>query len=476
MKRLFLCILAMLLLLTAACEKEPPVPTQPQATTPTQAQTEPTVPTQPTDPLSLFREEMKPPIMAVADFGFPTLSEDFGILDYLMDEYPAWMAEHDFIAAIPQERTVLTCQFDDWDAWGNLLCIVPRDPMATLSVTVARYTDDEMTPTEEVAYRSETGEPILLLADISDGIDISVVITDGNGQSISWVPYWEFCEVLSGDGTYGSHVMYFSPVSEKTAYQKALDSGWVVPDRSFLADHYWWSDYGYSMVLYYNPGQIYDGIAYLYEDDGTGVHCVTYHGNWQFKRGNLYLNMKHVDDGTVKFQGDFPILVDSDGNGWLAIFRTENGIGLPQFFDGIEYDELAPMGSDATSPYENALYEGFRQPEAEELVNTAWVSLCNYAIDLNDDGVPGNNGGEAVLYDINEDGGYIQSYTGTWQLEGSMLHLLLIPENEDGVFIDDSFPILILDEKLWIGRNEYGNCLPWFYDDLMADVLTIAKG
>ena len=92
MKRLFFCILAMLLLLSAAaCAKEPPAPTQPQATvptqetTPTQAQTEPTVPTQPADPLSLFREEMKPPIMAVADFGFPTLSEDFGILDYLMD-------------------------------------------------------------------------------------------------------------------------------------------------------------------------------------------------------------------------------------------------------------------------------------------------------------------------------------------------------------------------------------------------------
>ena len=46
-----------------------------------------------------------------------------------------------------------------------------------------------------------------------------------------------------------------------------------------------------------------------------------------------------------------------------------------------------------------------------------------------------------------------------------MLQLSLVPEFEDGYLNDDSFPVLMLDGELWIGRNECGNALPHFYDD-----------
>ena len=97
-------------------------------------------------------------------------------------------------------------------------------------------------------------------------------------------------------------------------------------------------------------------------------------------------------------------------------------------------------------------------------------------MDLLDDGVPGDNAGEVIIYDVADSGAYTVSYTGSWSFEDGMLHLMLVPKNADGYFIDDSFPILMLDEQLWLGRNEYGNCLPYFYSDMMADILWQPKG
>ena len=48
--------------------------------------TDPTQSTEPADALSALRADMLPPVMAVADLGFPTLSEEFGIQDYLPEE------------------------------------------------------------------------------------------------------------------------------------------------------------------------------------------------------------------------------------------------------------------------------------------------------------------------------------------------------------------------------------------------------
>lgn len=470
MKRfmIFAVILALLLSFTACGDSKidhftkPTAPTQPVQTT------QPTVVTQPEDSLSLFRKEIGEPLVAIADFGFPALSEEFEILDFLMDEFPSWMQTHAFIAQIPQERIIRTC---DYDAWGNLLCVVPKDPAATVCVTATLYTETEpYEPIEtEELYRSSAGEPILLLADIFEQRRFTVVITDSTGESVSYTPYWEYL----GEENFAETVWDFSPLSEKTAYDNALDYGWYVPDDAFRGDHFWHSDYGYELELCYEPGEMYDGTAWIYEDDGTGVYEVTYQGNWLYAEGCLRLNMTNNQDGSLVIQGDFPILLDPFAEGWLGIFPTAEGVELPQFA-GMEYDQLYPA-SITEDPYEYALSQGWRQPELSELTDTFWLSF-DYAIDLLEDAVPGDNGGNAILYDVSENGAYNQSYTGTWSYEDGMLHLLLIPENENGYFVDDSFPILMLDGQLWIGRNSNGVGLPHFYGDQLADTLEQPKG
>jgi len=67
-------------------------------------------------------------------------------------------------------------------------------------------------------------------------------------------------------------------------------------------------------------------------------------------------------------------------------------------------------------------------------------------------------------------------YSGSWDYADGMLHLTLIPKSGDGTFVDASFPVLILDGYLWIGRNDDGIALPYFHADQQADTLEQPKG
>ena len=335
MKRvcIFALLLAVMLTFTACDEKTP----GPDMTKPS---TQPTAETKNNsqklqNSLSIFRRDMGQTIVAVADFGFPELSEAFEIMDYLLDEYPIWMADHDFIGDIPEERVIRTCGYEDW---GNLLCVVPRDPEATVRIEITRYMD--ISPYEKVdaVYHSESGEPILLLADISEEIAITVWITDSEGENASYIPYWDSLS----DDKFTKKVMDFSPLSEKTAYDNAVDYGWMKPHMTLLAGSLWHSDWGYELELCDNPGEVYDGEAYIYEDDGTSTYEITYKGYWRYSDGMLHLNMENSADHSIVIQEAFPVLTDPFKEGWLGIFRTAEGVGLPQFYD-LEYDELSPI-------------------------------------------------------------------------------------------------------------------------------------
>lgn len=477
MKRLSAGIMAFIMLLSlTACGKEPAgSAVEPAVDLTTVSISEPATQTTNSerDSLTIFREEMPDVVMAASDFGFPELSEEFGIMDHLLDEYPNWMAAHDFISNIPEKRIIRTCDYEDG---GELLCFVPKDPNATVCVNAIRYTEtlprEEQKP-EEI-YRSEGGEPILLLTEITEVLHISVTVTDSNGRTATFKPYWDYFE----NEEIAKVVMDFTPVSEKTAYDNAVDYGWIVPDETFRTDHFWHSDYGYELELRYNPDQFYDGEAYIYSNNGYGLYLPAYEGYWSYANGFLTLKMDHAEDIPVGFEESFPVLIDPFNKGYLGLFRTEDGVGIPQFEDYIEYDELWPINDGPLTPYKEALWQGWVEPGLDELMNTGWQSksICTYAIDLMDDAVPGDNGGNVIVYDVNENGAYSQSYSGSWDYADGMLHLTLIPESGDGTFVDASFPVLILDGYLWIGRNDDGFALPYFDADQQADSLEQPKG
>ena len=142
----------------------------------------------------------------------------------------------------------------------------------------------------------------------------------------------------------------------------------------------------------------------------------------------------------------------------------------------VSYEYFRRVTGNTESPYEYALSEGWRVPELPQLMDTFWLSRSGYALELADDSVPGDKGGWAKLYDVDEIGAYTESYSGYWQYEDGLLHLSLVPANGNGVFVDDSFPVLMLDGELRIGRTANGIGLPHFYSDMLMDTLEQPKG
>ena len=87
-----------------------------------------------------------------------------------------------FLVQIPRENIVGTD--------GNLFCVVPTDENATVAVNWTPW--DEATETygeTKVLYRSETGDPFLLMTtNTAWCLETEVIITDSSGEVMIWYP------------------------------------------------------------------------------------------------------------------------------------------------------------------------------------------------------------------------------------------------------------------------------------------------
>ena len=96
------------------------------------------------------------------------------------------LTDYPFIVNIPKERYVETA-----DSGDEIYCIIPTD--TTSSVAVNEWLMNENNgyygESGNILYKSESGEPILLRANISDVVpDKQVVIVNSSGEVLDWNP------------------------------------------------------------------------------------------------------------------------------------------------------------------------------------------------------------------------------------------------------------------------------------------------
>ena len=110
-----------------------------------------------------------------------------GFPAWLRETNEAMLPEYPFIAEIDEGHII--------GGAGHLYCIVPVDENATVAINRVQW--NEKTQTDEVTevlYRSESGEPVLLFANL-DGVayeaDTLVFITDNNGNICEWYPSFD---------------------------------------------------------------------------------------------------------------------------------------------------------------------------------------------------------------------------------------------------------------------------------------------
>ena len=211
------------------------------------------------------------------------------------------------------------------------------------------------------------------------------------------------------------------------------------------------------------------------------------YGSWEFPDNDFYnellmLDMRELYDhcGNNEWVADVNYVGPWDTT-YTVTLTAEDILIKQNYFllDGaptVSYEYFRRVTGNTESPYDYAQSEGWQAPELSQLTDTFWLSWSGYALELMDDGTPGDNGGWAKLYDVDEIGAYTESYSGYWQYEEGLLHLSLVPAKGNGVFVDDSFPVLMLDGELRIGRTANGTGLPHFSSDMLMDTLEQPKG
>ena len=273
--------------------------------------------------------------------------------------FPAWLWEtneamllkYPFIAEIDEEHII--------GGAGHLYCIVPVDENATLAINRVQW--NEKTQTDEVTevlYRSESGEPVLLFANL-DGVayeaDTQLFITDSN-NTYEWYPGLDAESRLAPALSYDYHIWDFTEYTWQYAppsLAQWLADGWGGVTALSLAGS---ESYGMGWFYQTMVGQT-DRVAYFslrfYHDDESGGSVDlewSYEGSSDFEEmwsgfwtiesvmdGPSYVtlslslvggNRYETSDGPFYMSETYPLLISPSGTE-LLVGAGENGICLP---------------------------------------------------------------------------------------------------------------------------------------------------
>ena len=277
-----------------------------------------------------------------------------GFAAWLWETNEAMLRKYPFIAEIDAERII--------GGAGYLYCIVPVDENATLAINRVQWNaQTQQEEVTEVLYRSETGEPVLLFANL-DGVayeaDTQVFITDNNGNTCEWYPsldamsYLAPCISEAGDYLsfdFTEYAWYNAP-AEFSAW---LADGWSGMTALGLAgsqrDGMGWitetmvgetSRYAYFSLRFYPEDETGGSVdlEWVYEDSAD-IEAM-WSGFWTIQTipdGPSYVtlslslvggNRYETSDGPFYLSETYPLLISPSGTE-LLVGTGESGICLP---------------------------------------------------------------------------------------------------------------------------------------------------
>ena len=277
-----------------------------------------------------------------------------GFPSWLWETNEALLLEYPFIAEINEEHII--------GGAGHLYCIVPVNENATVAINRVRWNEkthtDEVT---EVLYRSESGEPVLLFANL-DGIayeaDTQVFITDNSGNTCEWYPsldamsYLAPCISEAGDYLsfdFTKYTYYDSP----SEFADWLSDGWSGMTALGLAGS---QSAGLNWITETTVGETgryaYFSLCFHPEDEAGGAVDLewTYKGSddteemwsgfWTIQTiqdGPSYVTLSlslvggknyGVTDGPMYLCETYPLLISPSGTE-LLVGAGKSGICLP---------------------------------------------------------------------------------------------------------------------------------------------------
>ena len=284
------------------------------------------------DSLNLLRGEMDAPhyLFAAAYIGSAAGGPDdfeLPMRDWVNETAPELCSRFTFIRNIPRERVV--------GSGGELYCVVPRDPNASLVVNRIRWNAniDRYEIVEEL-YSSQSGEPILLFACAEMQYraypDTEVVVTDSTGRDIAWYPIYG-AMALPYDFYNDVPQGYDFTVYSQEWYGDSGDVRWTGATGEQLTEHIWTWEGEYekqaamaTMALTRGNSAEQGRITFTWwysKDNGDPQEV--YEGDWLLTDGGKYLGLTMTRTGGRQYKkGEASTLVE-------GAFRIQ----VPEAFD-----------------------------------------------------------------------------------------------------------------------------------------------
>ncbi len=308
--------------------------------------------------LALLRDRINAPDIL---FGMAYLGYVGGLFDNGFEqEFPVWLRdsnqtlldEYPFIAEIDEDHII--------GGAGHLYCIVPVDENATISINRVQWNDETKAyEGTDVIYRAETGEPVLLFANL-DGVayepDTQIFITSNCGNTCEWYPALDAGSnlvpcIMDGE----CHSWDFTEYQYRSAGDLSiwLADGWLGPTALGLAGSDDWGmawcatgtawDTGRQamFLLTFYPGDETGGAVDLdWQYDGVEEFEEQWSGFWTIETemdmpSQVTISLSRVGgesydtaDGPMYISETYPIMIDRSGEN-LLIAEGENGVCLP---------------------------------------------------------------------------------------------------------------------------------------------------
>ena len=282
-----------------------------------------------------FSDEM---IFAVAYLGYRPEAEDSDLTEWLGENCAPMLEYMPFLLTIPPERIL---GGED----GELFCIIPRYDDSTVAVNRIQWVyagNGTHLENQEVLYRSEYGEPLLVFAhyeQMLDEPDVEIVVTAGQGASTTWYPGFDedgwlikatdengyFTMMDAGTYVYGDEWEDGDPEG---------DGWWLPPTDWGLADTTWNGEPWFIELNWGDSDPEYSGTAVIsYQAEAGQEYQTAYTGAWRMEDDCLRLEIYSVDTGEFA-GGSFPVLIDPSGEN-LYITQARTGECPPFFGEGI---------------------------------------------------------------------------------------------------------------------------------------------
>ena len=294
---------------------------------------------------------------------------DAGFPQWLAESSPRLLKTYPFISEIDAAHII--------GGAGHLYCIVPHDESASLAVNRIHWDVDAMDYVQdEVVYRAESGEPILLFANLDGneyGADTEVTVVSENGLSCTWYPTWDIEDklFLSWDESGAPCVLDFTVYADigVGAFGEWMANGWLGPTALGLAGS---ADMGGQMwtagamtqdgrtayfTLSFYPGDETGGqVDFDWFFDGQTALEEQWSGWWTIQTvldqpSSVTLDLTRVGgmnydtvDGPYYFSETYPVMIAPSGES-MILAAGEHGIALPGMADSMLYLEfLLAMG------------------------------------------------------------------------------------------------------------------------------------